>query len=179
MKKEKTEDQLRERREAKADINVQLRDKVRELTQEAEQIDGDIQKIEAAAGCEVDENRVVELLAERSRLLQRKEAMPFILRGTQARALRRQAAALYDEASEAKADLDSAESEVNSVTKRIPELQQQLDQAIEALDKATRRRDDLALQHNSLHRAASYTEGDAKCLEQGIPMKFEPQRFIG
>ncbi len=168
-----------ERAAAKADVRVELSKKVRELKQEAEQIDGQIQELEVQAAREADEARVVELLAERSRLERRKEALPFLLRGTQARALRRQAATVFEEAADVKAELAAAEVDVESSTKRIPELQQQLDQAVKVLAEATGRRDQLAHQHRGLEMSASYAEADAKCIERGEPMKFEPSRFIG
>ena len=160
-------------------LRTELCDKVRELTQEIEQITGQIQDVELKAARESDEGRVVDLLAERSRLISRKEALPFLLRGTQARALRKQAAALFEEASAAKADLDAAELDVVAATDRVAELQRESEQAAEVLAKATRRQHELNLEHNELSRAAGYAEGDAKCIERGEPMKFEPTRFIG
>lgn len=101
-----------------------VRNAIRELTKEMKSIDGQIQDLEIRAARETDEGRVIDLLAERSRLQQRKEALPFLLRGTQARALHAQAAALREEASAVKSEWDSAEADVVAATERLSELQQ-------------------------------------------------------
>jgi DNA repair exonuclease SbcCD ATPase subunit len=147
----------------------ELQNKVRELEREAEQIDGKIQEIELKAAREEDEARVVELLAERSRLQSRKEAIPFLLRGIQSRALHSQKAALLEEAASVKADLDDAVLEFEAATKRVPELQQQLDQAVVALAEAERHRDKLAKQHYSLESAAGSAGANARAIERGEP----------
>jgi hypothetical protein len=158
--------------QAKADIRKEAEQKAKELTAEAEQIDGLILELEVKAAQEPDEARVLELLNERSRLESRKQALPFLLRGTQSRALHRQAAALKAEADDLKVDLDAAELEVTAASKRIPELQLQLDQANEVLAEATAMRDRLAHQHKSLASAASNTGANARCVERGEEPKF-------
>lgn len=155
-----------------AESKRELQTKVRELEQEAAEIDGLIQSLGIKATQEADENRVLELLAERSRLESRKQAIPFLLRGIQARALHSQSAALVEEAANAKADLDAAQLELEAATNRIPELQQQLDQAVAALAEAQRRRDQLAHQHHGLQSAAGNAGANARCIERGEEMQF-------
>lgn len=169
----------REHAAAKADINIKLKKKVSELTEEAAQIDDKIGQVELAAAREKDEARVVQLLAERKQLLERKDALPFILRGVQSRALCDQADALSEEAAEIKVDLDAAESELAAATARVPELQKQLDEAIAAVTEITQRRDVLSRNHADLEKAAGYARADARCIERGEAPKFEPGRFIG
>jgi hypothetical protein len=151
---------------------LELQNKVRELEREAAEIDGLIQSLGIKATQEPDEDRVVELLNERSRLESRKQAIPFLLRGIQARALHSQAAALQEEAANVKADLDVAVLEAESAASLIPELQQQLDQAVAALAEAERRRVQLAHQHHGLQSAAGNAGANARCIERGEPMKF-------
>jgi chromosome segregation ATPase len=155
-----------------SESKLELQNKVRELEREAEQIDGKIQELEVQASREVNEQRVEKLLSERSRLQSRKEAIPFLLRGIQSRALHSQAAVLEEEAANVKPDLDAAEAELVSATNRIPELQQQLDEAIAARAEAEQRRDQLAQQHYNLRSAAGKAGANARCIERGEPMKF-------
>ena len=169
----------REHAAAKSDINLQLQRTVKKLKEELGQIDGQIKDLEIQAAREPDADKVVGLLEERERLSKRKDALPFLLRGEQARALRRQATALREEAADVKPDLDAAELELQSATARIPELQRELEEANEALIAATRRRDELSKQYNDLSHGAGYADADAGCIERGEPMKFVPSRFIG
>lgn len=164
---------------AKADVGIELSKKVKEFKREAEEIDAKIQELELKAVREVKEQRVEQILAERSKLESRKQALPVLLRGVQARALHRQSEALYAEAADVKAELDAAELAFESATKQIPELQAQLDQAIEVRNVAEGKRDHLAGQHKSLSDSASYAAADARCIERGEEPKFVPGRFIG
>jgi chromosome segregation ATPase len=164
---------------AKADINKEVQLKVRELKSEAAEIDGRIRECEIAATRETDDDRVAELLAERSRLQQRKEALPFLLRGTQARALQRQAEALFAEAADIKVDLDAAEEKLQAATACVPDLQRQLDEAIAAVKQLTAQRDQLSLHYNSLTKSAGLARADAGCIERGEPMKFGSNGYIG
>lgn len=168
-----------QRAAAKADVGPALSKQVQEFKREMSEIDGKIGNLELQAAREVDEQRVEQILEERSKLEKRKEALPFLLRGIQARALRRQSEALYEEAAEVKSELDVAEAAYQDATRRIPELQEQLDQAIETRNVAEGNRDQLAKQHKSLSDSASYAEADARCIERGEEPKFVPGRFIG
>jgi len=168
-----------DRAQAKAGINRELQTKVRELTKEAAEIDDKIREVETKATRETDESLVVSLLDERAKLQKRKEALPFILRGTQVRALLRQSEALFEEAAELKVELDAAEVEVEAASAKIPDLERQLQEAKSALETATQRRDQLSLHHASLTKGAGYARADAGCIERGEEPKFEPGRFIG
>lgn len=179
LENQPTKKDPREHSAAKADINIKLKQTVTKLKNELGQIDGQIKDLEIQAAREPDSDKVIALLEERDRLSKRKEALPFLLRGEQARALRRQAVALREEAADVKPDLDAAEIELESATARIPKLQRELEEATEALAAATRRRDELSKQHNDLSHAAGYANADAGCIERGEPMKFVPTRFIG
>lgn len=165
--------------QAKADINRELQTKVRELKREAGEIDGKIRDLEIRATRESDESIVEELLGQCSKLQRRKDALPIILRGTQARALHRQAEALFAEAADVKLDLDAAEENLQVATARVPELQRQLDEALAAVAESTQQRDQLSRAYNDLTKGAGLARADAGCLERGEPMKFEPNRFIG
>jgi len=164
-------------REHPADTSrATVRDKVRELTREMKEIDGQIRDLEVQAAREPDdEARVCDLLSERSRLERRKEALPFLLRGTQARALRAQAAALREEQASVKIELDAAELAVKATTERIAELKRQSEQAVEVLAQATRQMDLLTQQHMALIRGAGAAQGDAVLIERGDPMMFKDQ----
>jgi chromosome segregation ATPase len=155
---------------------AEVRDKIRELSRETETIEAAIKDVEIKAARETDEQQVLQLLAERKRLVERREALPFLLRGAKAQALRAQAEALGDEASAVKADLDAAEQEVASVTERVTELQRLSVEAAAALEGAKRRRDDLAEQYTDLSRGASSARTDAYRVEQDMPL-LEPDRF--
>lgn len=154
-----------------------VRGKVRDLTREMKNIDGQIKDLELQAAREADEARVVELLAERSRLAQRKEALPFLLRGTQARALHAQADALFEEAAAVKVDLDAASAAVEAATARVADLKREAAQADNDLAASTVRHGQLERQYWDLQNGAGYAKGDANCIERGEPMKFQPNRF--
>lgn len=164
---------------AKADINKTLQSKVRELRAEESDLDTKIRELEIKAVRESDADRVVELLAEKNKLAARREALPVILRGFQARALHAQAAALFEEAADIKPELDAAEVELEAAIKLVPELERQLEEARAAVNEKTAHRDQLSNSYSSLQRAAGYARADAGCIERGEPMKFEPTRFIG
>lgn len=164
---------------AKADINKTLQTKVRELRAEESELDSRIRELEIQAVREADADRVVELLAEKNKLAARREALPVILRGYQARALHAQSAALFAEAADIKPELDAAEGELQEAIKLVPELERQLAEARKAVNEKTARRDLLSNQHKSLEAAAGSARADAGCIERGEPMKFEPGRFIG
>ncbi len=51
------------------------------------------------------------------------------------------------------------------------------EQAGALLARDTKRRDELTKMFEDLERSASYAEGDARQIEQGLPMTFEPNRF--
>lgn len=165
--------------QAKADINKTLQTKVRELKAEGVQLEDRIRDLEVQAVRETDQERVVELLAEKNKLVARKEALPVLLRGFQARALHAQSAALFEEAAEIKPELEAAEIALEAAIKLVPDLERQLQEARDAVNQKTAERDRLSNSYNSLTKAAGYARGDAGCIERGEPMKFEPNRFIG
>jgi predicted nucleic acid-binding Zn-ribbon protein len=156
---------------------VAVRDAVRALEKEIREIGEQIKDCELAASRETNEARVIELLAERSRLAQRKEALPFLLRGTQARALHAQADALFEEASAVKVDFDGAHATLEAATERIADLKRQTEQADKDLIAATVRHGQLERQYWDLQNSAGYAKGDANCIERGEPMSHEPNRF--
>jgi predicted nucleic acid-binding Zn-ribbon protein len=156
---------------------VAVRDAVRALEKEIREIGEQIKDCELAAARERDEARVIELLAERDRLERRQDALPFLLRGTKARALDSQAASLRDEAATIKTTLDEAEAAVTQATARIAALKRESEQASADLARDTKRHDELIKMFEDLERSASYAEGDARLIEQGQPMQFEPNRF--
>ncbi len=164
---------------AKADINKTLHTKVRELKAEARELDTKIQELEISAVREADGDRVVELLAEKSRLAARREALPILLRGFQVRALQAQAGALFEEAADIKPELDAAEAELEAAIKLVPELESQLEEARRAVTEKTARRDQLSNSYNSLNSAAGSARADAGCIERGEKMQFQPNRFDG
>lgn len=169
----------REHARAKSDIKRQLQTKVRELRAEQAQLDQRIRDLEVKAARESDGDKVVEILAERKRCEARKEALPFLLRGEQSRALLRQAEALFEEAVDVKVDLDAAEAELETATAGVLELKRQLAEAEALLPELTTRRDALSNNHKSLTQAAGAARADAGCVERGEPCKFEPGRFLG
>lgn len=164
---------------AKAHINKTLQSKVRELRAEEGDLDRRIRELEVQAVREPDAERVVELLAEKNKLAARRDALPVILRGYQARALHAQSAALFEEAADIKPELEAAEVDLQAALRLVPELERQLEEAREAVNQKTARRDHLSNQHKSLSTAAGSARADAGCIERGEPMKFEPNRFIG
>jgi chromosome segregation ATPase len=154
-----------------------VRDAVRALEEEIKNISATIKNFELLASRETNEARVIELLAERDRLKRRQDALPFLLRGTKARALDSQAARLRDEAATIKTTLDDAEAAVLQATARIAALKRESEQAGADLARESKRRDELTKKFDDLERSASYAEGDARLIEQGQPMTFEPNRF--
>lgn len=169
----------REHAAAKADINIKLRDKVRELRAEETQLDQKISDLKLQAVRESDQDKVIQILAECKALEARREALPVILRGFQARALHAQAAALFEEAEDVKPDLDAAELELTAARELVPELEQRLEQAKQAVIEVEAKRDQLSGSYAALQKAAGLARADAGCIERGEPMKFEPTRFIG
>jgi predicted nucleic acid-binding Zn-ribbon protein len=156
---------------------VAVRDAVRALEKEIREIGEQIKDCELAAGREMDEARVIELLAERRRLERRQDALPYLLRGTKARALDAQAASLRDEAAPIKTTLDDAEAAVVQATARLSALKRETEQAGADLARESKRRDELTKKLEDLERSAGYAEGDARLIEQGLAMMFEPNRF--
>ncbi len=153
-----------------------VRDAVRALEKEIREIGEQIKDCELAAGRERDEERVIELLAERTRLEKRKEALPFLLRGTKARALDTQAARLREAAAPIKTTLDDAGAAVTQATARISALKRETEQAGADLARESKRRDELTKKLEDLERSAALAEGDARLIERGEPM-IEPNRF--
>jgi chromosome segregation ATPase len=156
---------------------VAVRDAIRALELELKEIGEQIKECELAAARERDEARVIELLAERDRLARRRDALPFLLRGTKARALDAQAASLRIEAATIKTTRDDAEAAVVQATARVASLKRETEQAGAAHARVSKRRDELIKMFEDLERSASYAEGDARLIEQGLPMQFEPNRF--
>ncbi len=155
---------------------VAVRDAVRALEKEIREIGEQIKDCELAAGRERDEERVIELLAERTRLEKRKEALPFLLRGTKARALDTQAARLREAAAPIKTTLDDAGAAVTQATARLSALKRETEQAGADLARESKRRDELTKKLEDLERSAALAEGDARLIERGEPM-IEPNRF--
>jgi predicted nucleic acid-binding Zn-ribbon protein len=153
-----------------------VRDAIRALEKEIREIGEQIKDCELAAGRERDEERVIELLAERTRLEKRKEALPFLLRGTKARALDTQAARLREAAAPIKTTLDDAGAAVTQATARISALKRETEQAGADLARESKRRDELTKKLEDLERSAALAEGDARLIERGEPM-IEPNRF--
>ncbi len=153
-----------------------VRDAIRALEKEIREIGEQIKDCELAAGRERDEERVIELLAERTRLEKRKEALPFLLRGTKARALDSQAARLREAAAPIKTTLDDAGAAVTQATARISALKRETEQAGADLARESKRRDELTKKLEDLERSAALAEGDARLIERGEPM-IEPNRF--
>ncbi len=155
---------------------VAVRDACRALEKEIREIGEQIKDCELAAGRERDEERVIELLAERTRLEKRKEALPFLLRGTKARALDTQAARLREAAAPIKTTLDDAGAAVTQATARLSALKRETEQAGADLARESKRRDELTKKLEDLERSAALAEGDARLIERGEPM-IEPNRF--
>jgi predicted nucleic acid-binding Zn-ribbon protein len=153
-----------------------VRDAIRALEKEIREIGEQIKDCELAAGRERDEERVIELLAERTRLEKRKEALPFLLRGTKARALDTQAARLREAAAPIKTTLDDAGAAVTQATARLSALKRETEQAGADLARESKRRDELTKKLEDLERSAALAEGDARLIERGEPM-IEPNRF--
>lgn len=156
-----------------------VQQEVTKLSKETKEIDGLIKEVEIKAARESNEANVVELLDERARLVQRKKALPFLLRGVQSRSLYAQAEVLFAESEEVKTELDTAEADLQTAAARVPELRRQLDEATKAVEELTKQRDQLSQQYWALDRSAKYAKSDAGCIERGEPMRFEPDRFIG
>jgi chromosome segregation ATPase len=153
-----------------------VRDAVRALEEEIKNISATIKNFELQASRETNEARVIELLAERDRLERRQDALPFLLRGTKARALDSQAARLRVEAATIKATLDDAEAAVVQATARVASLKRETEQAGAAHARVSKRRDELTKMFEDLERSAAFTESDARLIERGEPM-IEPNRF--
>ncbi len=154
-----------------------VRDAIRALEEEIKNISATIKNFELLASRETNEARVIELLAERDRLKRREDALPFLLRGTKARALDAQAASLRVQAGTVKSSLDDAEEAVTQATARIAALKREMDEAGADLARDSKRRDELTKKFDDLERSANYAEGDARLIEQGLAMMFEPNRF--
>ncbi len=153
-----------------------VRDAIRALEEEIKNISATIKNFELLASRETNEARVIELLAERDRLKRREDALPFLLRGTKARALDAQAASLRVQAGTVKSSLDDAGAAVTQATARLSALKRETEQAGADLARESKRRDELTKKLEDLERSAALAEGDARLIERGEPM-IEPNRF--
>jgi hypothetical protein len=59
----------------------------------------------------------------------------------------------------------------------IAQWKRETEQASADHARDSKRRDELTKKFDDLERSASYAEGDARLIEQGLPMQFEPNRF--
>jgi hypothetical protein len=149
-----------------------------DLARELPRIDDEIKAVEVEANRATEEAQVMALLQERDRLLQRKIALPFLVRGAQARALRVQATAMFDEAKSAKAEWDTSVADAETSAARLAAAERELKEAIEASAQAVRRRDTREHEYWSLHRSAAFAQGDAERIEQGLEPTYDPHRFL-
>jgi chromosome segregation ATPase len=150
----------------------------RQLAQELTQIDGRINATAVEAGRTADEGRARELLAERDALVQRKEVLPFLLRGARARFLQATAADIKAQAAPVAAALAEAQAEVSVATAEFDAAAAALERAAARLKTAERQREEFIALHGRLLGEVGEIEIDAYRVAHGIDL-LRPDRFDG
>lgn len=144
------------------------REAARRLRHEMASIDQDIRACESELGRQVEDEAIQELVQRRERLLRRKEALPFLLRGVWAGAARAEAARLREQADDTAARLDAARAELAAAAAEFNQATAALARAAARREEATRLRDELQRQWSRLDSETGLALTDATRIEMGL-----------